>query len=56
MMHKKKRQLAAIDAMVELVPNAPAPSALVKARPRRPKKKVVTLGLPQKLILQFFSK
>jgi len=45
------------DVMVESMPNAPTPSTVVKARPRYPKKKVVTaLGLPQKLILQFFSK
>jgi hypothetical protein len=43
--------------MVELMPNAPTPSAPVKARPGCPKKKVVTTsGLPHKSILQFFSK
>jgi len=48
----KKRQLATIDAMVESTPNTPAPSALVKARPRRPMKKVViALGPPQKSTL-----
>jgi hypothetical protein len=57
MMHKKKWQLATINAMVESAPNAPTPSAPVKVRPGRPKKKVVTAsGPPQKSILQFFSK
>jgi hypothetical protein len=54
---KKKQQLIAIDAMVELTLNALASLALVKARPGHPKKKVVTTSRsPQKLTLQFFSK
>jgi len=32
MMHKKKWQLATINAMVESAPNAPTPSAPVKVR------------------------
>jgi hypothetical protein len=43
--------------MVESVPNTLAPSALIKVRPGHPKKKVVvTSRLPQKSIVQFFSK
>jgi hypothetical protein len=40
-MRKKKQQLAAVDAMVKSTPNTSAPLALFKARPERPKKKVV---------------
>jgi hypothetical protein len=51
-MRKKKWQFVTIDAMVESMPNTLAPSAPVKARPRRPKKNVVDVsGPPQKLIL-----
>jgi len=46
MMHKKKWQLATINAMVELAPNAPTPSAPVKVRLGCPKKKVVTTSGP----------
>jgi len=52
MTHKKKWQLATIDALVELVPNALAPLAPVKARSGHPKKKVVVASRPlQKSIL-----
>lgn len=44
--HKKKRELAVVDAMVELAPNALAPSMPVKVRPGRPKKKVVIASRP----------
>jgi hypothetical protein len=43
---KKKQQLAVVDAMVELTPNASTPLVLVKVRPKRPEKKVVAMSGP----------